>query len=277
MRALAGTSWGHQKETQLVTYKSLIRPIITNAAPVWYPNSCPSSLDILQRVQNKALRVATGCVKKSPIPHIHSETHVLPVPDHLHLLSSQYLASCLRDQHPCHLTVTRPTGARDMKHTLRSRCLPKVEPYLTDGVLPPEDYKQTLTRLHTDAVTNTINTLGPSSLLGINPPDINDTETTLPRQTRCVLSQLRSGYCSRLNDYLHGIGRSADEACPVCGVSPHSVDHLFSCRPYPTDLTLRDLWDKPVDVAAYLQTTPTFSYLPPVPRPPPEPPPTHAS
>jgi hypothetical protein len=274
MKALAGTSWGHQKETQLVTYKALVRPIIDNASPVWYPNSCQSSLDTLQRAQNKALRIATGSHKMSPIQHLHSETHMLTVPDHLHLLSCQYLASCLRDQHPCHHTVTRPPGPRNKKQTLQSRCLPQVEPYLTaDGILHPDDYKLTLTGLHTDAVKTAIENLGPSGLLGITPPDINDTERRLPRQTRCVLSQLRSGHCSRLSDYMYQIGRSADDACPVCGVSPHTVDHLFACRPHPTDLTLRDLWDKPVEVAAFLQTTPTFAFLPPVPPPPPQPPP----
>ena len=37
-RNLAGTSWGQQKETLLMTYKAVGRSIINYAAPVWSPN-----------------------------------------------------------------------------------------------------------------------------------------------------------------------------------------------------------------------------------------------
>ena len=37
-KALAGTSWGQQKETLLMTYKAVGRSIINYAAPVWSPN-----------------------------------------------------------------------------------------------------------------------------------------------------------------------------------------------------------------------------------------------
>ena len=38
LKALAGTSWGQQKETLLMTYKAIGRSFINNAAPVWSPN-----------------------------------------------------------------------------------------------------------------------------------------------------------------------------------------------------------------------------------------------
>ena len=37
-KALAGTSWGQQKETLLMTYKAVGRSIINYAAPVWITN-----------------------------------------------------------------------------------------------------------------------------------------------------------------------------------------------------------------------------------------------
>ena len=37
LKALAGTSWGQQKETLLMTYKAVGRSIINYAAPVWSP------------------------------------------------------------------------------------------------------------------------------------------------------------------------------------------------------------------------------------------------
>ena len=38
LKALAGTSWGQQRETLLMTYKAVSRSIINYAAPVWSPN-----------------------------------------------------------------------------------------------------------------------------------------------------------------------------------------------------------------------------------------------
>ena len=49
----------------------------------------------IQRAQNEALRIITGSHKMSSIDHIHSETKMLQVEDHLNLLSAQYLVQCL--------------------------------------------------------------------------------------------------------------------------------------------------------------------------------------
>ena len=42
--ALAGTNWGQQKETLLLTYKALGRSIANYAAPVWNTNASDTSL-----------------------------------------------------------------------------------------------------------------------------------------------------------------------------------------------------------------------------------------
>ena len=60
LSALAGTRWGQHKETLLTTYRGLIRSIILYAAPIWYPNTSRTSILRLQRIQNSALRTATG-------------------------------------------------------------------------------------------------------------------------------------------------------------------------------------------------------------------------
>ena len=39
LKQLTGTDWGQQKETILVTFKSLIGSLISYAAPVWFPNT----------------------------------------------------------------------------------------------------------------------------------------------------------------------------------------------------------------------------------------------
>ena len=73
LKALAGTSWGQQTETLLMTYKAVGRSIINYAAPVWmnYRN--------IQYTQNEALRISTGCHKMSSVDHLHAEANMLKV------------------------------------------------------------------------------------------------------------------------------------------------------------------------------------------------------
>ena len=79
LKALAGTSWGQQKETLLMTYKSVGRSIINYAAPVWSPNLHDTNYWKIQYTQNETLRIATGCHKMSSIDHLHTEAEMLKV------------------------------------------------------------------------------------------------------------------------------------------------------------------------------------------------------
>ena len=63
LKALTGTNWGKQKETMLVTYKSLIRSLFMYAVPIWLRYTLPSLVQILQSIQNTAPRIASACVK----------------------------------------------------------------------------------------------------------------------------------------------------------------------------------------------------------------------
>ena len=68
LKALAGTSWGQQKETLLMTYKAVGRSIADYAAPVWSTNA---SVEKIQVAQNEALRISTGAHKMSSIDHLY--------------------------------------------------------------------------------------------------------------------------------------------------------------------------------------------------------------
>ena len=87
LKALADTNWGQQKETLLLTYKALARSIANYVAPVWSTNASDTSLGKIQRTQNEALRIIIGSHKMSSIDHLHSETKMLRVVDHLSLIS----------------------------------------------------------------------------------------------------------------------------------------------------------------------------------------------
>ena len=276
VKALAGTSWGQDKETLLLTYKVLVKTKLDYAAPVWSPNAKPSSLKRLQTIQNSGLRVVTGSHKLASEDHLHAETKVLPVPDHLAMLNSQYLASSLRADHPANEPVSRPPGRRDKKFTLQSKYLADVEPRLVNGVLPAGAFPETKVAIHSKYVEAAITKQGNHPLLNTPAPPIDDSEQTLPRHYRSTLSQLQSGHCVNLNNYLRRVGRSATASCPYCDSDDQSVPHLFNCRSHGTNLSISDLWNKPTQVATFLSTHPSFALPPlslPRPRPPPEPPP----
>ena len=98
-----------------MTYKALGRSIANYAAPVWSINASETNIGKIQRAQNEALRIITGSHKMSSIDHIHSETKMLQVEDHLNLLSAQYLVQCLDTENVCHHITKMDLPPREMK------------------------------------------------------------------------------------------------------------------------------------------------------------------
>ena len=121
LKALAGSSWGHDKETLLLTYNALGKSIASYAAPVWSTNASDSSFKKIQTAHNAALRTATGTHKMASIDHLHQESLTLRVKNHSDMFSAQYLVNCLEEDHVSHdLTIQEPRQ-RPMKETLHSR------------------------------------------------------------------------------------------------------------------------------------------------------------
>jgi hypothetical protein len=110
MKAVSNDAWGFDMETLSLTYNALVKPVIGNCAPIWVPNIKPTHIAKIQTVQNRMLRLITGCHLASPIDHLHSEVEVLPVGVRLDMLYKQFLLSTLRPSHPSHEVVLRPLG-----------------------------------------------------------------------------------------------------------------------------------------------------------------------
>ena len=56
------------------TYKAIGKSILNYCAPIWTPTLADIHWKDLQTAQNAALRTATGCVNKTDIGHLHTET-----------------------------------------------------------------------------------------------------------------------------------------------------------------------------------------------------------
>lgn len=66
------------------------------------------------------MRIAKGCGKQTPIPHLHEETKILPIQEHLNLLCQQFLARALQLGHSFYNIATSHPGPLGTKKTLRS-------------------------------------------------------------------------------------------------------------------------------------------------------------
>ena len=214
LKALAGSSWGQDKETLPLPYNALGKSIASYAAPVWSTNACDSSFKKIQTAQNAALRTATEAHKMTSIDHVHQESLTLRVKDHSDMLSVQYLVNCLVEDHVCHCITTQEPRPRPMKEILHSRHHTTVLPRL--GSSRMESHQN----LHTHAVESDIQLQGNNRVLKKRSPPISDEEQRLNRRQRCTLSQLRSGHCHLLQHYKHMVLGEPGDICTDCGASP---------------------------------------------------------
>ena len=140
-----------------------------------------------------------------------------------------------------------------MKKTLKTSFGNVIKKILPRRRLTDDTYKKKLKEIHTKDVAKNIRLIKPNPVLNTAAPDINKDEKNLPRKTRSTLAQLRSGYSSYLNSYLSRINENYQNTCPNCNLTPHDTTHLFNCPVKPTRLTVKSLWEKPVETAAFLE------------------------
>ena len=69
------------------------------------------------KIQNTALRIATGCTQDKNTQHLHTETKTLPLKQHLKLHASQYRQKAQHSEHPSHQLTIQAANPRHMKQT----------------------------------------------------------------------------------------------------------------------------------------------------------------
>ena len=104
---------------------------------------------------------------------------MLPVGDHLELLSAQYLAGAQQPDHPSHRVFNLSPGPRRLKETLKSKVGHLVEPHLVNGVLPVGALKPTVVAIHTQVVQGAKSRSSLNRVLGTPAPEISATESSL--------------------------------------------------------------------------------------------------
>ena len=97
LKCVARTSYGADRATLLLLYRSLIRSKLDYACII-YNSACASHKRILDTVHHTALRVVTGAFRTSPISSILADAHEPPLSRRRDLLSMRY--ACKLRQFP---------------------------------------------------------------------------------------------------------------------------------------------------------------------------------
>ena len=82
MKALAGTTWGADRELLLKVYMSYVRPKLTYGIAA-LASASDTNLNCLSRIQNATLRVALGARKTSPTAALHIEANIQPLNNYI--------------------------------------------------------------------------------------------------------------------------------------------------------------------------------------------------
>ena len=200
LNTLAGSTWGCDKETLLATYQAFGRSILSYCRPVCTPSLMDTNWCRLLRAPNSALRITTGCLEMAGVTELHQEALELPHRQHNELISQQFAIACHLPQHPCHQLCHRPSDDRpERRRSQIVRFRPNIQQYLADEPLSNISYKSAINSIHQDVV-RTVNESSSSRLLNGRPPPIATAEQTLPRKTKTILAQLRTGHSSSVHE-----------------------------------------------------------------------------
>ena len=225
LKVLTSTMWGKHKETILATYKAITRPVLEYASTIWSPNASETNIDKLQIVQNTALRIPTRCTHDNT-QHLHDETNVLPIHQHLQLYASQIRQKAQHPTHPLHKPTIHPHTPRLKKQTTFNNI------NYTTNIGTQQQISANSTQIHTSIVQTHLLQRTHNKLIHQHAPKISPSELSLPRETRRTLAQLRTNKSAILISYLHKVVEThhTSPLCPLCKTHPqttYSTAHTY--------------------------------------------------
>ena len=175
---------------------------------------------------------------------------MLTVKKHNVLLTKQFLIACYQPSHPNHHIVLNDPPPRRIRQDLTTYNSDIIHliPSITDTL----SVREAQNTLHNAIVATARDELSHNKVINRHPPPTADSERQLPRVTRTILAQLRSGWSNFLNSYRARIIPGTQDSCPSCNQTPHDTLHIFSCPAKPTALRPVDLWLNPTMTANFL-------------------------
>ena len=211
----------------------------------------------LRRTQNSAFCIATGCVRSTPVPHLHKETMVLPLREHTDMRGTyNFMQVPSGEEHPCSHLQNPIATSRSLRTTSATR-------YSTiHSSLPPTPLDRNRNAwIPQQLVSRHLESVQQNSLLGERPPPISEEELlSCPRVEKVHLSRLRWGHHPSVPAYEHRIRPELDPSCMWCREVPEMVLHLFEeCpnlvghRSTANISSIRDLWDSPSFSLSFLR------------------------
>jgi hypothetical protein len=223
IKALTSTKWGKQKETLVNTYKTITRPIIEYGSTIWAPIISDTNVNKLQVIQNSALRIATGCTSDTNTQHLHEETKVLPLREHLKLHSSQLRLKTQISTHPLNKLNNKNPKSRHIRETIFDNKDFTINPKLNHNTITNTTIEKKKTFIHSKIVKIYTNQKARNKVIDSIAPEIDKHEETLPRDTRRTLSQLRTNKSPVLFSYKHKIDPTnyPSPLCPLCKTENH--------------------------------------------------------
>ena len=163
------------------------------------------------------------------VAELHQEAREIPVRLHNALISQQFALACRLPEYPSHQLCHRPPGdLLDRRRSLIGRLRHDFQQYHAVEPLNNASYKSTVSSIHEDAIKIAIESSSSRQING-RPPPIGTAEQTLPRVTRTMLAQLRTGHSRILGQHMNRIDPTTRNHFLHCGHSPHDIHHLFDC------------------------------------------------
>ena len=107
IRGLAGRTWGYHPNQLRSLYLTYVRSKCEYAAAGWSQCASSTSIELLEKVQQAAARIITGCVKSTPKDALLKEANLTPIDTRFKILSTVAREKFLRlpDSNPIyHLT-----------------------------------------------------------------------------------------------------------------------------------------------------------------------------
>ena len=128
---VANTEYGWRRDDLRKLFSSLVRGKLDYAAPGWQGWLSDSSIEAMDRVQNRGIRLITGQMKSSPVDALRLEAGFPPYATHIErmCLRSAEKASRVPEDHPIFLAATKAVPPKGDRRSWKSRAdelLPRV-------------------------------------------------------------------------------------------------------------------------------------------------------